>query len=149
MYFIYNTIINVFLLLSPLFILFRIIKGKEDSKRYKEKFCIYSKKNNLKSIWFHAASVGELMSIIPLIKKFEKNKRINQIVVTTSTTSSAGVFKKLKFKKTIHKYYPIDSNFLTNKFINIWKPQLAIFIDSEIWPNMFYNLNKKKFLLFY
>ena len=144
MYFIYNTIINVFLLLSPLFILFRIIKGKEDSKRYKEKFCIYSKKNNFKSIWFHAASVGELMSIIPLIKKFEKNKRINQIVVTTSTTSSAGVFKKLKFKKTIHKYYPIDSNFLTNKFINIWKPQLAIFIDSEIWPNMFYNLNKKK-----
>ena len=144
MYFIYNTIINVFLLLSPLFIFFRIITGKEDNKRYKEKFCIYSKKNNFKSIWFHAASVGELISIIPLIKKFEKNKKIKQIVVTTSTTSSAGVLKKIKFKKTIHKYYPIDSNFLTNKFINIWKPQLAIFIESEIWPNMFYNLNRKK-----
>ena len=93
MYFIYNTIINVFLLLSPLFIFFRIITGKEDNKRYKEKFCIYSKKNKFKSIWFHAASVGELMSIIPLIKKFEKNKKIKQIVVTTSTTSSAGVLK--------------------------------------------------------
>ena len=144
MYFIYNTIINVFLLISPLFIFFRIIKGKEDSKRYKEKFVIYSKKNNFKSIWFHAASVGELMSIIPLIKKLEKSKKILQIIVTTSTTSSASIFKKLKFKKTLHIYYPYDSNFLTNKFIKNWRPQVAIFVDSEIWPNMFNNLDIKK-----
>ena len=108
MYFIYNTIINVFLLISPLFIFFRIIKGKEDSKRYKKKFFIFSKKNNFKSIWFHAASVGELMSVIPIIKKLEKNKKILQIIVTTSTTSSAGILKKLKFKKTTHIYYPYD-----------------------------------------
>ena len=144
MYFVYNTIINIFLLVSPLFIFLRIIKGKEDSKRYKEKFVIYSKKNNFKSIWFHAASVGELMSVIPIIKKLEKSKKILQIIVTTSTTSSAGILKKLKFKKTIHIYYPYDSNFLTNKFIKIWRPQVAIFVDSEIWPNMFNNLDRKK-----
>ena len=84
------------------------------------------------------------MSVIPIIKKLEKNKKILKIIVTTSTTSSAGILKKLKFKKTTHIYYPYDSNFLTNKFIKIWRPQVAIFVDSEIWPNMFNNLDRKK-----
>ena len=62
MYFIYNIFINLVFLFSPVLILFRLIKDKEDPNRYLEKFCVYKKKNNLKSVWFHAASVGELMS---------------------------------------------------------------------------------------
>ena len=144
MYFIYNVISNLVFLFSPILILFRIIKGKEDPNRFQEKFCFYSKKNNFKSVWFHAASVGELMSIIPVIEKIEKNKNIKQIILTTSTKSSAKIFKNYKFKKTFHKYYPLDTNYLTNKFISIWKPQLAVFVDSEIWPNMFKNLYEKE-----
>ena len=74
MYFIYRVIINLVFLFSPILILIRLIKGKEDPNRYKEKFCIYSKKNYFKSVWFHAASVGELMSIIPVIENIEKKK---------------------------------------------------------------------------
>ena len=122
----------------------RILKGKEDTKRFKEKFCLYSKKNSLKTIWFHAASVGEFMSIVPVIKKLEKIKSIKKIILTTSTTSSAKVFINFKFKKTIHKYFPLDTSFFSNRFIKFWKPQIAIFVDSEIWPNMFKNLKKKK-----
>ena len=143
MYFIYSIITNLVFLFSPFLILFRLIKGKEDSARYQEKFCIYSKKNNFKSIWFHAASVGELMSIIPVLEKLEQKKYIKQIIVSTSTKSSAKIFENYQFNKTHHKYYPLDTNYLTNKFISIWKPQLAVFVDSEIWPNMFKNLNEK------
>ncbi len=144
MYFIYSVIANLIFLFSPIIFLFRIINGKEDYKRYQEKLCIYKKMNKLKSVWLHAASVGELMSIIPIIERLEKSFSVKQIILTTSTTSSAKIFKKQKLKKTIHKYYPLDTNYLTNKFIDIWKPQLAIFVESEIWPNMFKNLDKNK-----
>ena len=52
--------------------------------------------------------------------------------------------KKQKFQRTIHKFFPLDTNFLTKKFINIWKPEVAIFVDSEIWPNMIKNLNENQ-----
>ena len=144
MYFVYRVFTNLIILISPIIILFRLIKKKEELLSVSEKFCIYSKNNNLKSIWFHAASVGELMSILPIIDKLERNKKIKQILVTTTTISSAKIFQKKKFKKTHHKYYPLDTNFLTNKFIRVWKPQIAIFVDSEIWPNMIENLYFKK-----
>ena len=144
MYFVYSVFTYLVFIFSPFIILFRIINGKEDPKRFKEKFCIYTKKNYLKSIWFHAVSVGELTSIIPVLEKLEKNNKIKQIIVTSSTTSSAKIFEKQKFKKTIHKYFPLDTNYLNNKFINNWKIKTAFFVDSEIWPNMIKNLNKKK-----
>ena len=145
MYFVYSVFTYLVFIFSPFIILFRIINGKEDPIRFKEKFCIYSKKNYLKSIWFHAVSVGELMSIIPVLEKLEKNNKIKQIIVTSSTTSSAKIFEKQKFKKTIHKYFPLDTNYLNNKFIDNWKIKTAFFVDSEIWPNMIKNLYKKKF----
>ena len=143
-FFIYSIIINLVFLFSPILVLIRLIKKKEDPNRYKEKFCIYQKKNSFKSVWFHAASVGEFMSIIPVLENCERNKEINQIILTTSTRSSAKIFENYKFKKTFHKYYPLDTNYLTNKFIKTWKPKLAIFVDSEIWPNMFRNLEEKR-----
>ena len=68
MYFVYRIFTNLIILISPIIILLRLIKKKEELLSVSEKFCIYSKKNSLKSIWFHAASVGELMSILPKIK---------------------------------------------------------------------------------
>ena len=143
MFFIYEVLGLIFILFSPLIFLIRIILGKENPQRFLEKFCIYSKNPNFKkTIWLHGASVGEILSVIPLIQELEKNKKINKILLSSSTTSSALIFSKYKFKKTTHIYFPIDTNYLTNKFINYWKPKVAIFIDSEIWPNMFKNLEK-------
>ena len=144
MYFIYSILTNLVIVISPIIFFYRILKGKEDIKRFQEKLCIYSSTNFLKTIWIHAASVGELMSIIPIIKKLENNKKVNKILLTTSTTSSAKIFAKFKFKKTTHRYYPLDTNYITKKFIKYWQLQLAIFVDSEIWPNMFKNLDNNK-----
>lgn len=143
MYFFYNILTNLAIIISPIIIIYRIAKGKEDVKRVGEKFCIYSKKKSNKKVWIHAASVGELMSIVPVIRKLEKNKKIKNILLSTSTTSSAKIFNKLKLKKTSHIYFPLDNNFIVKRFINYWQPGLAIFIDSEIWPNMFRNLQIK------
>ena len=143
MYFFYNILTNLAIIISPIIIIYRIVKGKEDVKRVGEKFCIYSKKKSNKKVWIHAASVGELMSIVPVIRKLEKNKKIKNILLSTSTTSSAKIFNKLKLKKTSHIYFPLDNNFMVKRFINYWQPELAIFIDSEIWPNMFNNLHIK------
>ena len=143
MYFFYNILTNLAIIISPIIIIYRILKGKEDLKRVGEKFSIYSQKKNNKKVWIHAASVGELMSIIPIIRKLEKNKKIKNILLSTSTTSSAKIFNKLKLKKTSHVYFPLDNNYIVKRFINYWQPELAIFIDSEIWPNMFNNLHIK------
>jgi 3-deoxy-D-manno-octulosonic-acid transferase len=140
MYFFYNIFANLAIIISPAIILYRILKGKEDIKRIGEKFCIYSQKKTNKNIWIHAASVGELMSVVPIIRKLEENKKVKNILLSTSTTSSAKIFKKLRLKRTSHVYFPLDNNYIVKKFIKYWKPELTIFIDSEIWPNMFSNL---------
>ena len=104
---IYRIISELFLLISPIIIIYRILKGKESKLRFYERYSINSKKrNNGKLIWFHCSSVGELMSIIPVIEKFEGNLNIKQILVTTTTLSSSKIFEKLKLKNRS----PIFSN---------------------------------------
>ncbi len=141
----YRFLINFVLILSPIIIIFRIFKKKEDFKRFKEKYSITDlKKPRGNLVWFHACSVGELKSIVPLIKNFEKNKKINNILITTTTLSSSKVYAKFNFKKTIHQFFPIDTSYLTDKFLNQWKPNKIIFVESEIWPNMLFNIKKRK-----
>ena len=148
MFFVYKILTNLILIFSPIIILIRLLKKKEDILRFWEKFGFYKKKRqNGKLIWFHGASVGEILSVIPLIEKLEKEKEIKQILITSNTLSSSRILTKLKLKKTIHQFFPLDTNYLTNKFLNYWNPSTAIFIDSEIWPNMLANIKKRNLSL--
>ncbi len=142
---VYRLLINLIFTISPLILIFRFFKKKEDPIRFKEKLGFFSKeKKNGKLIWFHGASVGELQSIIPVIEKLNKNKKVKQILVTSNTLSSSKIVNQYKFKKVIHQFFPIDSNLIINKFLDYWKPSASFFIDSEIWPNTILNLYKKK-----
>ena len=145
MFFVYKILINIIFFFSPLILIVRLIKKKEDPRRFKEKLGFFlkkRKKGNL--IWFHGASVGEIQSIIPLVEKFEKNKNIKQILITSNTISSSKIIQKYKLKKTIHQFFPIDCDLVSRKFINYWKPSKVLFVDSEIWPNTINNLSEKK-----
>jgi len=142
----YRLIVNVVYFFAPIILKIRIYKKKEDKNRYTEKLSIIkTKKPRGKLIWFHAASVGELMSILPLLEKIEKIKEIKSILLTTNTLSSSKIFKKkIKSKKIIHQFFPFDKDIFTKKFLGHWLPDLAIFVESEIWPNFIFNIKNKK-----
>jgi len=107
---IYKLLTSVVCFFAPIILKIRIYRKKEDENRYTEKLCIIKKKRTAgKLVWFHAASVGELMSIIPILEKFEKIKEIKTILITTNTVSSSRIFKKkIKSKKIIHQFFPFD-----------------------------------------
>ena len=134
-----------------IFIIFiRKFFNKEDAIRYKEKIFVEKnliKKNNQKKlIWFHSASIGETQSIIPLIERFIKYDHNINILITTITLSSGKLIsQKFKNNKNInHRYLPLDLNFLANKFLFNWQPDVALFVDSEIWPNLLQEIKKRK-----
>ena len=141
---IYRFLINIILLFSPIILIIRLIKKKEDIFRFREKFCIFSKKRGTgRLVWFHGASVGEIQSIVPIIEKLENESKIKKVLITSNTLSSSKIIKKLKFKKVVHQFFPIDTNYFSNKFLEFWSPSNVFFIDSEIWPNMILNLKRK------
>ena len=147
-FFIYQFFLSVLLIFSPIIIFFRIIKNKEHKSRFTEKFCFTPlKRGNGKLIWFHGSSVGEILSVIPIVKKYDNDKSINKILITSSTLSSSKILEKIRFKKTIHQFYPIDHFFFSKKFLNHWKPDIAIFLESEIWPSMFKLIKSKNITL--
>ncbi len=116
--------------------------GKEDFSRYKEKifpsnFNIIDKQKS-KLLWFHAASIGEFRSIIPIINQINIQGENFKFLVTTTTLSSGNLAKQ-EFKNIdniFHRYFPLDVPFLIEKFLCNWKPNRIFLIDSEIWPNL-------------
>ena len=145
MLFLYRFLINLVFLISPIILVIRLLKGKENLNRCMEKFCFFSKNRKKgKLIWFHGASVGEIQSIVPILEKLERENKIARVLITSNTLSSSKIINKLKFKKIIHQFFPIDTNYFSSKFIQYWKPSAAYFIDSEIWPNTIMNLKKRK-----
>ena len=150
MLFLYHILILIILIFSPIIIIYRILKSKEDKKRYKEKIFPSSfnvkRSNNSKLILFHAASIGELKSILPIINELEKKNQNFEFLVTTLTTSSANLanIELKKFKNAKHRFLPLDVNFLMKKFLSLWKPDAIFLVDSEIWPNLIFLANQKK-----
>ena len=134
---IYNIILMIFLPLIIIFFFLRVIIGKEDKNRFLEKLNFSSSKRPKgKIIWVHACSVGEVKSSYNLIKSFIKDNY--SVLVTTNTYLSALDVKKSFSSKVIHQYLPIDFNFLIKRFLKNWRPSKAIFVESELWPNLIF-----------
>jgi 3-deoxy-D-manno-octulosonic-acid transferase len=124
----------------------RRLRKKEDNLRYKEKLSLINiTRDDGFLIWFHVASVGEAMSILPLIESCIDDKKIDKILITSITLSSGKILEK-KYKKNTkvtHQFLPLDVPIFVKKFLNHWKPNLSIFIDSEIWPNLILQTKKR------
>jgi len=131
-----------------IYIFIRKLKKKEDPIRFKEKiltshFNVIKKKTKL--IWFHASSVGEFKSILPIIEELNINNNYEFLISTTTYSSSTLAQQELKkFNNVYHRFFPFDVGFLINKFLLFWKPDVIFLVDSEIWPNLILKANKLK-----
>jgi len=147
MFFWYKLLSYLFYPFAYFFLYLRKFKKKEHKTRYKEKLShIETRRGDGRLIWFHVASVGEAMSILPLVDFLKKEKEINKILITTITLSSSQILDKRfeQDEKIIHQFLPLDVPIFVSKFLSHWRPNLAIFIDSEIWPNLITDIKKKK-----
>ncbi len=150
MIFIYRILTIIFYPIIIIIIYLRKIFNKEDNYRYKEKVFTFNlnpqKDLNKKLIWLHAASIGEVQSVFPLIHKLNNEYKEIEFLITTVTRSAGDIVdKKFKdFQNIKHRYFPIDVNFLIKKFLKVWNPNLIILIDSEIWPNLMFQIREKK-----
>ena len=115
------------------FLVLRARKGKEDRARRYERYGYPSaKKPPGPIVWFHAASVGESLAIIPLVKRVHE-LGINT-VVTTGTVTSAQIVKDRLPSGSFHQYMPLDLKPAVRRFLDHWSPDLSVFTESEIWP---------------
>ncbi len=132
-----------------LLILLRKKVNKEHPQRYKEKIlssCYNVKRNkNSRLIWFHAASIGEFKSILPIIEKLNYDNGKYDFLITTITLSSSQIadLELKRFNNVEHRFFPFDVSFLINKFLTLWKPDIIFLVDSEIWPNLILQAKNK------
>ncbi|MFD0916129.1 lipid IV(A) 3-deoxy-D-manno-octulosonic acid transferase [Pseudahrensia aquimaris] len=120
----------------------RARKGKEDRSRRAERYGYASwKRPEGPLVWLHAASVGESLAIMPLIKRME-SFGIN-LVFTTGTVTSASIAEDRLSERTIHQYVPMDVKRAVRRFLDHWQPDLVIFAESEIWPMTISELAKR------
>ena len=134
---IYRIFTNILYPFLIVFMYLRVLLKKEDPERFKEKILVKSfnvkKNNNLNLIWFHAASIGEFKSIVPIIKKLNDKRNDLEFLITTTTLSS-GILASTELKKISnmhHRFLPIDVEFLIEEFFERWKPKLIFLVESD------------------
>ncbi len=114
---------------------YRLKQGKESAVRLPERrgeANIPRPQGRL--IWFHGASVGEMNAVFPLIERV-RAQNLN-VLVTSGTVTSAGIAEKRLPPDVIHQFSPVDLPQFAARFLDHWKPDLALFVESDLWPSM-------------
>lgn len=121
----------------PLWLAWRAWRGKEDRARLSERMGrtkISRPEGTL--VWLHAASVGEAVSVLPLIERLRAQWPHHHVLLTTGTRTSAALMQVRLPKDVIHQYVPVDTAAATWQFMRHWRPDIALFVESEFWPNL-------------
>lgn len=123
--------------LIGLYLIKRKMAGKEDPKRMQERL---GRTNFPRPeghiIWIHAASVGESLSVLPLIERLTTQFPAVKILLTTGTTTSARLMEARLPANAFHQYVPVDSILAVKRFLKYWRPSLVLWVESELWPNL-------------
>lgn len=138
---IYRLLLIIFYPFIRLYFLIRKLKGKESKESLNDRFCTEKiTRLGKKLIWIHAVSVGEFNSAYSLIKKILENTDFD-ILVTTMSLASFNTYNEKISKinhnnRVMHRFLPVDVGFIVKRFLNQWKPDILINVESEIWPNL-------------
>jgi 3-deoxy-D-manno-octulosonic-acid transferase len=112
-------------------------QGKEDPLRFQERRGIPSIARPLgQLVWIHAASVGEATAMLALIERLLEERPTLEVLVTTGTVASATLLDKRLPARARHQYVPVDLPRWISRFLDHWRPDLALWVESELWPNL-------------
>ncbi|WP_443747991.1 3-deoxy-D-manno-octulosonic acid transferase [Asticcacaulis solisilvae] len=115
----------------------RVTQGKEDPERFPERLGVTAAvRSQGPLVWFHGVSVGESLSAIPVIQRLMATRPGVTVLITTATTTSAEILSRRLPAGVIHQFAPIDTPQAVTAFLDHWRPDLAVFIESDIWPNL-------------
>jgi 3-deoxy-D-manno-octulosonic-acid transferase len=128
----------------PLLLKARAARGKEDPARLSERRGDASRTRPQGTlIWIHGASVGECLAALPLVARLlERENR--HVLVTSGTVTSARLMAERLPARALHQYVPLDSPVFVRRFLDHWRPDLALFIESELWPNLIQEAQARK-----
>jgi 3-deoxy-D-manno-octulosonic-acid transferase len=127
--------------LGPLIALYlgrRMRRGKEDPLRFRERQGHASRPRPPGPlVWVHAASIGEAVSMLALIDRLVSERPRLSVLVTTGTVTSARLLAgRLPAGRAVHQYVPVDRPLYVRRFLDHWQPDLGIWVESELWPNL-------------
>jgi len=121
--------------LAPALISHRLKHGKEDAARLRER---YGESKVARPpgplVWVHGASVGELLAVIPLIERIREKEF--DVLCTSGTITSANLAEQRLPPGAIHQFVALDAPRFVRRFLDHWRPDLAIFVESDLWPNL-------------
>jgi 3-deoxy-D-manno-octulosonic-acid transferase len=133
----YRTSMSLLRPFTPLLLKLRERSGKEDPRRRGERLGIASMaRPNGVLCWVHAASVGETNAVLPVIEALGNARPDLNFLLTTGTVTSAGLAARRLGPRAVHQYVPLDAPEYAARFLEHWKPDLAVFTESEIWPSL-------------
>jgi 3-deoxy-D-manno-octulosonic-acid transferase len=129
--------------LAPSVLSGRARKGKEDPFRMGERLGRPSHGRPAgEVVWLHGASVGETLSLLPLVEALAKSRPDLHLLVTSGTVTAAQMMTKRLPAGVLHQYAPVDAPGATQRFLKHWRPCLAVFVESELWPNLLLGARK-------
>ncbi len=115
----------------------RTRRGKEETERRPERYGVASApRPSGFLVWFHAASVGEANAALPVIETIAAERPEVRMLLTTATVTSARLARTRLPKGVLHQYIPLDNQDFMRRFLQHWRPDLAVLVESEIWPNL-------------
>ena len=123
--------------LAPRLLDARARRGKEDPVRVDERLGFTRTERPAGDlVWLHGVSVGESLSLLPVVERLVKARPDLTVLVTSSTVTSAQILAQRLPEGVIHQYAPVDAPGVVERFLDHWGPGLAVFVESEIWPNL-------------
>ena len=141
----YRLVTRIATPVAPLMLAWRTRRGKEEAERRPERYGVASIPRPEGFLaWFHAASVGEVNATLPVIDAIAKERPEVRILLTTATVTSARLARTRLPKGAIHQYVPLDGQGYIRRFLEHWRPDLAVLVESEIWPNLVMETKAKK-----
>jgi 3-deoxy-D-manno-octulosonic-acid transferase len=133
----YRTAMSLLRPLAPTVLKVRERQGKEDPRRRSERLGVASSvRPEGLLVWVHAASVGETNAVLPMIEGLKAARPELKFLLTTGTVTSAELAEQRLGPDSRHQYVPLDAPEYAARFLDHWRPDMAVFTESEIWPSL-------------